>query len=69
MKSQARAFVRDLVIALQASLLIRHSPQMIADAFCASRLGGGSAAFGMLPSTVERPPHRRPRRARVELSG
>jgi putative acyl-CoA dehydrogenase len=34
-ESQARAFVRDLVIALQASLLIRHSTPLIADAFCA----------------------------------
>ena len=47
--SQARTFVRDLAVALQASLLIRHSPQAIADAFCASRLDGGHGAFGMLP--------------------
>ena len=41
-ESRARAFVRDLVIALQASLLIRHSPSAIAEGFCASRLTGGS---------------------------
>jgi len=52
-ESQARVFVRDLVIALQASLLIRYAPQMVADAFCASRLGGGSGAFGMLPPGVD----------------
>ncbi|HEX2015422.1 MAG TPA: acyl-CoA dehydrogenase family protein [Solirubrobacteraceae bacterium] len=47
----ARAVVEDLALALQASLLVRHSPPMIADAFCASRLGGvGSHAFGTLPS-------------------
>ena len=50
-ESQARAFTRDLVLALQAALLIRHSPAAVADAFCASRLGdgGGGGAFGMLP--------------------
>ncbi|WP_041320131.1 isovaleryl-CoA dehydrogenase [Hyphomicrobium denitrificans] len=52
-EAQARSFVRDLVVALQASLLIRHAPQMVADAFCASRLGGGSGAFGMLPPGVD----------------
>jgi len=50
---QARVFVRDLVIALQASLLIQNAPQMVADAFCASRLGGGSSTFGMLPPGVD----------------
>jgi putative acyl-CoA dehydrogenase len=52
-EAQARVFVRDLVVALQASLLIRHAPQMVADAFCASRLGGGSGTFGMLPPGVD----------------
>ena len=50
-EAQARAIVRDLVLALQAALLLRHAPAAIADAFCASRLGdepGG--AFGLLPS-------------------
>jgi putative acyl-CoA dehydrogenase len=50
-ESQARAIVRDLVLAMQAALLLRHSPAAVADAFCASRLGeepGG--AFGLLPS-------------------
>jgi putative acyl-CoA dehydrogenase len=50
-ESQARAVVRDLVLAFQAALLLRHSPAAVADAFCASRLGdepGG--AFGLLPS-------------------
>jgi len=52
-EGQARVFVRDLVVALQASLLIRYAPQMVADVFCASRLGGGSSAFGMLPPGVD----------------
>jgi len=49
-ESQARAVVRDLVLAMQADLLIRHSPPVVAEAFCASRLGeapGGT--FGLLP--------------------
>jgi putative acyl-CoA dehydrogenase len=50
-ESQARAVVRDFVLAIQAALLLRHSPATVADAFCASRLGdepGG--VFGLLPS-------------------
>jgi putative acyl-CoA dehydrogenase len=35
----ARRLTEDLGLALQASLLIRHSPAEVADAFCASRLG------------------------------
>lgn len=48
-ESQARALARDLVLALQAALLIRYAPATVADAFCASRLGGGAPdAFGAL---------------------
>ena len=53
-ESQARAFVREIVLALQAALLIQHAPQLVADAFCASRLTGeGGAAFGQLPRGVD----------------
>ena len=49
-ESQARALVRELVLALQAALLIRHAPAAVADAFCASRLDGeGGSVFGLLP--------------------
>ncbi|MDO8875868.1 MAG: isovaleryl-CoA dehydrogenase [Pseudolabrys sp.] len=49
-EAQARVLVRDLVLALQAALLIKHAPHAVADAFCASRLSGeGGGAFGMLP--------------------
>jgi len=48
-ESQARALTRDLVLALQAALLARHAPAAVADAFCAARLSGDSAAFGLLP--------------------
>ena len=50
---QARAFVRDLVIALQASLLIQYSPSSIVEGFCASRLASSLEAFGMLPPSID----------------
>ena len=54
-ESQARALVRELVLALQAALLIRYAPAAVADAFCASRLDGegGGSAFGLLPRGVD----------------
>ena len=33
----------------QASLLVRHAPPAVADAFCAGRLGDGGRVFGTLP--------------------
>jgi putative acyl-CoA dehydrogenase len=49
-ESQARVLVRDLVLALQAALLIKHAPPAVADAFCASRLEAeAGSAFGTLP--------------------
>jgi putative acyl-CoA dehydrogenase len=51
-EAQARALVRDLVLALQAVLLVRHAPPEVADAFCASRLTE-SAVFGMLPRGLD----------------
>jgi putative acyl-CoA dehydrogenase len=46
----ARALVEDLALAFQASLLVRHAPPEVADAFCASRLGGDRhRSFGTLP--------------------
>jgi putative acyl-CoA dehydrogenase len=53
-ESQARVLVRDLVLALQAALLIKHSPAAVADAFCASRLTeAGGGAFGTLPRGLD----------------
>ncbi|CAA2139889.1 isovaleryl-CoA dehydrogenase [Hyphomicrobium sp. ghe19] len=46
----ARSFVRDLVLALQAALLIRYSSADVSDAFCATRLAGDGGAFGLLPA-------------------
>jgi putative acyl-CoA dehydrogenase len=53
-ESQARALVRELILALQAALLIKHAPPAVADAFCASRLDGeGGSAFGLLPRGLD----------------
>jgi putative acyl-CoA dehydrogenase len=50
----ARRIVEDLAVALQGSLLVRHSPPAVADAFCASRLTGeGGRVFGTLPAGVD----------------
>jgi putative acyl-CoA dehydrogenase len=46
---RARRSVERLALALEASLLVRHAPQAVADAFCASRLGDGGLSFGTLP--------------------
>jgi putative acyl-CoA dehydrogenase len=46
----ARRIVEMMAMVLQASLLVRHSPSAVADAFCATRLGGDwGHAFGTLP--------------------
>jgi putative acyl-CoA dehydrogenase len=51
---QARRVVEDLAVALQASLLVRHSPPAVADAFCATRLAGdGGRVYGTLPPSVD----------------
>jgi putative acyl-CoA dehydrogenase len=50
----ARRLVEGLALAMQASLLIRHSPDWVADAFCASRLGAGRGhAFGTLDGGID----------------
>jgi putative acyl-CoA dehydrogenase len=49
-ESRARRLVERLALALQGSLLLRHGDPAVADAFCASRLGGdGGRAYGTLP--------------------
>ena len=50
----ARRFVERLAIALQASLIVRHAPAYVSDAFLASRLGGkGGHEYGTLPRGVD----------------
>jgi putative acyl-CoA dehydrogenase len=53
-ETRARRIVERLALALQASLLIRHSPPDVADAFVASRLADdGGRAFGTLPAGTD----------------
>jgi putative acyl-CoA dehydrogenase len=48
---RARRIVESMALALQASLLVRHAPPAVADAFCASRLGeDGGLEYGTLPA-------------------
>jgi putative acyl-CoA dehydrogenase len=50
----ARRLVELMALTLQASLLVRHAPPAVADAFCATRLGSeGGRAHGTLPRGVE----------------
>ncbi len=53
---RARRLTERLALALQGSLLVRHSVPAVADAFCASRLArSGGAMFGALPDGVDAP--------------
>lgn len=53
-EARGRRIVERMAIALQASLLIRHSPQALADAFCVTRLGGDQGAvYGSLPAGLD----------------
>lgn len=49
----ARAVCESLGLALQASLLLRHAPAAIADAFCAGRLASEGRCYGTLPRGVD----------------
>ena len=54
LESDARRVVEQLAVVLQGSLLVRHAPTAVADAFCASRLGGDwGHTFGTLPRGVD----------------
>jgi len=53
-QTQARRLVERMALVLQGSLLVRYGHPAVADAFCASRLGGDwGSAFGTLPSGVD----------------
>jgi putative acyl-CoA dehydrogenase len=53
-EGRARRLVERMALVLQGSLLVRYAPPAVADAFCASRLGGDwGAAFGTLPHTLD----------------
>jgi putative acyl-CoA dehydrogenase len=50
----ARRLVERMALVLQGSLLVRHAPAAVADAFCASRLAGDRGlAFGTLPAGLD----------------
>lgn len=50
----ARRLVERIALVLQASLLVRHAPSAVADAFCATRLAGDwGHAFGTLPDGTD----------------
>ena len=51
---RARRIAGLLALCLQGSLLLRHAPAPVADAFCASRLGGDwGAVLGTLPASTD----------------
>jgi putative acyl-CoA dehydrogenase len=51
---EARRLVEDLAVALQASLLVRHAPAAVADAFCAGRLADDRGrVYGTLPAGID----------------
>ncbi|MCW3032220.1 MAG: putative acyl-CoA dehydrogenase [Solirubrobacteraceae bacterium] len=54
LESRARRVVEGMALCLQGSLLVRHGDPAVADAFCASRLGGdGGLEYGTLPAGVD----------------
>ncbi|MFK4211904.1 acyl-CoA dehydrogenase family protein [Streptomyces sp. NPDC030920] len=53
-EARARRLAERMALVLQGSLLVRWAPPEVADAFCASRLGGDrGAAFGTLPHSLD----------------
>ncbi|MEA2272961.1 MAG: putative acyl-CoA dehydrogenase, partial [Solirubrobacteraceae bacterium] len=54
LESRARRVVEKMALALQGSLVVRHAPPAVADAFCASRLAGDAGLnYGTLPAGVD----------------
>jgi putative acyl-CoA dehydrogenase len=55
-EAAARRIAERITLVLQASLLVRHGHQAVADAFCATRLGGDwGHAYGTLPPGLDLP--------------
>jgi putative acyl-CoA dehydrogenase len=53
-EGEARMIAERLALVLQGALLVRHAAPAIADAFCATRLGGeGGRSFGTLPASAD----------------
>jgi putative acyl-CoA dehydrogenase len=54
LESRARRVVESMALCLQGSLLVRHAPPAVADAFCAARLAGdGGLEYGTLPAGTD----------------
>ena len=51
LEPNARRVVELMAVALQGALLVQFAPEAVADAFCATRLGGDwGLAYGTLPT-------------------
>jgi putative acyl-CoA dehydrogenase len=54
LETRARRVVERMALCLEGSLLVRHSPSCVADAFCASRLSeDGGLEYGTLPAGLD----------------
>lgn len=51
-EQQMRSLVEEMALLLQAGLLLRHSPDFVAEVFCKSRLEQRHGTFGCLPAGV-----------------
>jgi putative acyl-CoA dehydrogenase len=53
-EAEARRIAEAMALTLQASLLVRHAPAAVADAFVATRLAGeGGRSYGILPAGTD----------------
>jgi putative acyl-CoA dehydrogenase len=53
-EERARRLAEGIALCLQGALLVRHAPAAVADAFCASRLGGDwGSVYGTLPCSLD----------------
>jgi putative acyl-CoA dehydrogenase len=53
-EAQARSLCERMALVLQGSLLVRHAPHAVADAFCARHFGEGAGlTYGTLPATID----------------
>ncbi len=53
-QTRARRVAELMALTLQGSLLVRNAPEVVADAFCATRLGGdGGFVYGALPADTD----------------
>jgi len=54
LETRARRVVESMALCLQGSLLVRHAPPAVSDAFCAARLAGDRGLeYGTLPAGVD----------------